>query len=137
MSDTCPATVCPPEKAPGWLTTGVEDTVTERLPCATALGASATDWFITTEPVRAFTITLAGAAVSATSIDSSSARKPTRCAGSRGSGTCTTRASIATAWRPSLPGRRRIFWLIASVTSRTSEKSVRLSSTRIESPSSV
>ena len=52
-------TVCPPVlSGEGWLMTGVELTVTDRLPCATATGSSETAWFMTTEPVRALTITL-------------------------------------------------------------------------------
>src|SRR6185369_7600365 len=44
---------------PGWLAIGVVLTVTERLPCATAHGASVTAWFMTIEPVRALITTLA------------------------------------------------------------------------------
>ena len=52
-------TVCPPDSGAGWLITGVELMVTDRLPCATAQGPSVTDWFTTIEPVRALITTRA------------------------------------------------------------------------------
>ncbi len=54
--------LAPADSALGWLTTGVELMVTDRLPCATAQAASVTAWFITTEPVRALITTFAAGA---------------------------------------------------------------------------
>ena len=79
MSAFSAATVWPLRRtAPGWLTTGVELIVTDRLPCATAQAASVTAWFITTEPVRALSTTLAAGAASSSARFSMSARKATR-----------------------------------------------------------
>ena len=61
-------TVAPCEKGAGWLTWGVVEIETDRLPWATALCPSVTDWFITTEPVRAFTMTRARGRTAATAV---------------------------------------------------------------------
>ena len=71
--------------------------VTDRLPCATAHGASVTAWFITMEPVRAFITILAAGAVRSMFRFSRSARKPTRWSASSGALTLTTRPSSARA----------------------------------------
>jgi hypothetical protein len=58
MSAFSVTTVCRRDSGAGWLITGVELMVTDRLPCATAQGPSVTAWFITIEPVRALITTL-------------------------------------------------------------------------------
>jgi hypothetical protein len=58
----CVTTVWPPVTAAlGWLMTGVELMLMDRLPCAMAQGPSVTAWFSTMEPVRALMTTLAAA----------------------------------------------------------------------------
>ena len=96
--------------------------------CLQPLGLSVTDWFITTEPVRALTITRAGGVTEATSRFSSSAMNATLLSGC-GSFTRITRASIA--WASWLPPP--ILRLIASATLLAAEKSVVRSSSWIES----
>jgi len=97
MSVLSVTTVWPPEFGAGWLTCGLELIVTDRLPCATAHGASVTAWFITMEPVRAFITILAAGAVRAMSRFSRSARKSTRALESVGALTLMTRPSSARA----------------------------------------
>ena len=104
----------------GWLTCGVELIVTDRLPCATAQASSVTDWFITTEPVRALITTLAAGVARATSRFSMSARKATRASVDAGMRTRTTRPSSACA--VPLPIRA----LIERTTSRAVLKSLRV-----------
>jgi hypothetical protein len=112
----------------GWLTCGVELIVTERLPCATAQAASVTDWFITTEPVRALITTFADGVARATSRFSMSARNATRASVDAGMRTCTTRPSRACA--VPLPIRS----LIERTTSRAVLKSLVLRSSCRNSP---
>ena len=103
-------TVRPAASAFGWLTVGVVEIVTDRLPCATAQAPSVTDSFSTTEPVRALRITFAAGLDSVTGRFSMSAMKATRRSVSTGMLTRTMRASTATA----VPGP--LAWLMACAT---------------------
>ncbi len=76
--DTAVDTVVPSENAPGWLMTGAVLMTTDRLPCDTAQLSKVTALFITTEPVRAFKMILAGVAEGETLIASNEAKNATR-----------------------------------------------------------
>ena len=129
MSVCCVTTVWPCEKALGWLTTGLELMVIDRLPCAMAQGPSVTAWLSTTEPVRALMTTLAAGADISSGSSSRSAMNPTRAPGSMGARTCTVRPSSAVA-RP-LPS----LVLMACATRRAVWKSDAFRPSVIESPS--
>jgi hypothetical protein len=77
-------------------------TVTVRLPWATAQFCSVTRWFITTEPVRELTMTLAACCAGVTSRFSRWPRKATRALESSGARTWMLRPSSALA----VPGGR-------------------------------
>jgi hypothetical protein len=96
--------------------------VTDRLPCEMAQLSSVTARFITTEPVRAFMITLAAASDGLTSMFSSMPRKDTRWSLDDGTRTRITRPSSAVA----MPGPN--LSLIASTTRLAVAKSVVFSS---------
>ena len=97
MSVFSVCTVRPPDKGPGWLTTGVVVMVTVRLPCATAQGPSVTASFITSEPVRALSTTRAEGRASSSDRFSMSDRKATRLPSPSGMRTRTLRPSSACA----------------------------------------
>ena len=88
-------TVWPPDSGLGWLTTGVELMLTDRLPCAMAQGPSVTAWLSTMEPVRELMMTLAARMEDSSGNSSISAMKLTRALGSIGALTCTVRPSSA------------------------------------------
>src|SRR5690606_36294312 len=89
MVEVGAATVPPPAKAPGWLTCTPSSMVTVSAPWATAAGITRTCEPITTVPVRALTMTLAGALPGVSSRFSTWARKPMRAPGSAGAATDT------------------------------------------------
>ena len=129
MSLFCATTVWPCDSGPGWLMTGVELMVIDRLPCAMAHGPSVTAWFSTTEPVRALITTLAAGCATSIGSSSSSAMKLTRSPGLVGACTCTVRPSSAVAW----PGPWRA--LMACATRRAVWKSEAFSPRVMVSPS--
>ena len=118
MLERSATTVWPPvDKGLGWLITGVVLMVTDRLPCAMALGPSVTAWFITMEPVRALITTLAEGMEFSMLNSSISAIKLTRAFGSVGARTWIVRPSAA--WAVPSPKRR----LMACATLRAVWKS--------------
>ena len=82
MSLFCVTTVCPCDSGLGWLMTGVELMVMDKLPCAMAHEPSVTAWLSTMEPVRALMTTLAVGTLFSSGSSSRSAMKPTRAPGS-------------------------------------------------------
>ena len=89
-------TVWPPrENSFGWLTFADSVIVTVSEPCVTAAGITCTCAPITTVPVRALTMTLAGALPGVNSRFSTWARKFTRRDTSAGARTATVTASTA------------------------------------------
>src|SRR4051812_35330773 len=71
-------TVLPFDRGAGWLASLFGEMVIDRLPCEMAHASRVTDWFITTDPVRAFMMTLALATAGLTSRPSRMPRKATR-----------------------------------------------------------
>src|SRR5690606_12289828 len=119
--------VWPPAKALGWLMALLAFTDTDRLPCATAQFSSCTAWFMTTEPVRLLTMTLAAICTGRISRFSRRPMKATRSSLAVGARTRTMRPSTAAA----APGETR---LMASTTRWAVPKSVALSSKWTKSP---
>jgi len=114
----------------GWLITGVELMLTDRLPWAIAQGPSVTAWLSTIEPVRELITTLAAGEEDSMGSSSISAMKDTRALGSIGARTCTERPSSA--WAEPSPKRL----LMACATRRAVWKSEASRPRRKVSPSS-
>src|SRR5690606_16235899 len=127
MEEVGAATVPPPAKAPGWLTCTPSLMVTVNAPWVTAAGITRTCEPITTVPVRALTMTLAGAVPGVSSRFSIWERKLMRMPGSDGADTATVTPSTARA----TPGP--YMRLIASTMRATVVKSVRCR-LRVRSP---
>src|SRR5690349_6569712 len=125
ICETAVDTVVPLDKGAGWLITGEVLMTTDRLPCDTAQVSKVTAWFITTEPVRAFKITIALPFAGVTLIDSSLPKKATR--SSILAGVCTRITRPFSGVAVLLPKRK----LIASATMLAVEKSDSFSSTFI------
>src|SRR5450830_1894271 len=92
MLDFSVTTVWPPvDMALGWLITGVQLMLMDRLPCAMAQGPRDTAWLRTIEPVRELMTTLAEGIDASSGNSSISAINETRASDSVGALTLTVR----------------------------------------------